>query len=165
MKVLCKIRAFYDGEIVKPGQIVEIKGKDVPCWAKPVSDKATEEKTEQPTNLPEQRDDDVPCWAKPVSDKATEEKTEQPTNLPEQRDDDVPEVNTGNKTPENNPVKEQVNPQVAQELATKNESELNAILEDLRTQALEKNITVDADNKTVIEQINELKIKLDEVNK
>ncbi len=108
MKVLCKIRAFYDGEIVKPGQIVEIKGKD------------------------------VPCWAKPVSDKATEEKTEQPTNLPEQRDDDVPEVNTGNKTPENNPVKEQVNPQVAQELATKNESELNAILEDLRTQALEK---------------------------
>lgn len=135
MKVLCKIRAFYDGEIVKPGQIVEIKGKD------------------------------VPCWAKPVSGKATEEKTEQPTNLPEQRDDDVPEVNTGNKTPENNPVKEQVNPQVAQELATKNESELNAILEDLRTQALEKNITVDADNKTVIEQINELKIKLDEVNK
>lgn len=135
MKVLCKIRAFYDGEIVKPGQIIEIKGKN------------------------------VPCWAKPVSDKATEKKTEQPTNLPEQRDDDVPEVNTDNKTPENNPVKEQVNPQVAQELATKNESELNAILEDLRTQALEKNITVDADNKTVIEQINELKIKLDEVNK
>lgn len=131
MKIVCKIRAFFNGEIIKPGQIVDFKGKEIPCWAKPLNSKADAEKENTPENP----------------------STQQPT----QTGDKVPEENT--------PEKEQVNPQTAQELANKNESELNVILEELRTQALEKNIVVDAENKTVIEQINELKIKLDEVNK
>ena len=125
MKVICKIRAFWDGEIIKPGQIVEIKGKDVPCWAKPLNDKAPEPKENENGKAPEQNE---------------------------------------NNAPEDN-KKDEVNPLIAQELAGKNESELNAILEELRTEALDKNITVDAENKTVIEQINELKIKLGKVNK
>ena len=126
MKVICKIRAFWDGEIIRPGQIVEIKGKDVPCWAKPLNGKAPEPKEDENTK-----------------------------GEPEQKENKVPEDDK----------KEDVNPLVAQELAGKNESELNAILEELRTEALDKNITVDAENKTVIEQINELKIKLGKVNK
>ena len=125
MKVICKIRAFWDGEIIKPGQIVEIKGKDVPCWAKPLNGKAPEPKEDENGKAPEQNENNVP---------------------------------EDNK-------KDEVNPLIAQELAGKNESELNAILEELRTEALDKNITVDAENKTVIEQINELKIKLGKVNK
>ncbi len=126
MKVICKIRAFWDGEIIRPGQIVEIKGKDVPCWAKPLNGKAPEPKEDENTK-----------------------------GEPEQKENKVPEDGK----------KEDVNPLVAQELAGKNESELNAILDELRTEALDKNITVDAENKTVIEQINELKIKLEEVKK
>lgn len=125
MKVICKIRAFWDGEIIKPGQIVEIKGKDVPCWAKPLNGKAPEPKEDENGKTPEQNENNVP---------------------------------EDNK-------KDEVNPLIAQELAGKNESELNAILEELRTEALDKNITVDAENKTVIEQINELKIKLGKANK
>lgn len=125
MKVICKIRAFWDGEIIKPGQIVEIKGKDVPCWAKPLNGKAPEPKEDENGKTPEPNENNVP---------------------------------EDNK-------KDEVNPLIAQELAGKNESELNAILEELRTEALDKNITVDAENKTVIEQINELKIKLGKVNK
>lgn len=126
MKVICKIRAFWDGEIIKPGQIVEIKGKDVPCWAKPLNKK-------------DDAEDKNPEQDPPVNDKEDDKKD--------------------NKTSEN------VNPMAAQELAGKNESELNSILEELRTEALEKNITVDTENKTVIEQINELKIQLGKVNK
>jgi len=136
MKVICKIRAFWDGEIIKPGQIVEIKGKDVPCWAKPLNGKAPEPKEDENGKAPEQKEDE--------NGKA-----------PEQNENNVPEDNK----------KDEVNPLIAQELAGKNESELNAILEELRTEALDKNITVDAENKTVIEQINELKIKLGKVNK
>lgn len=129
MKVICKIRAFWDGEIIKPGQIVEIKGKEVPCWAKPLNGKADDGENK------------VPEDKKPAEDKGDDKKDE-------------------DKKPSEN-----VNPMSAQELAGKNESELNAILEELRTEALDKNITVDAENKTVIEQINELKIKLEEVKK
>lgn len=130
MKIICTIRAFYNGEIIRPGQIIDFNGKDIPCWAKPLKGKSAGQES-------------TPTAPKEIKS---------------------PEDNSG-KAPEKVSAKEQVNPQTAQELASKNESELNAILEDLRTQALEKNITVDADNKTVIEQINELKIKLDEVNK
>lgn len=125
MKVICKIRAFWDGEIIKPGQIVEINGKDVPCWAKPLNSKAPEPKEDENGKAPEQNENNVP---------------------------------EDNK-------KYEVNPLIAQELAGKNESELNAILEELRTEALDKNIVVDAENKTVIEQINELKIKLGKAEK
>lgn len=132
MKVICKIRAFWDGEIIKPGQIVEIKGKDVPCWAKPLDAKTPEPKEGENNKTPEPKENNTP---------------------------------EDNKKEDDKKATEEIKPADAQALAAKNESELNAILEELRTEALDKNITVDAENKTVIEQINELKIKLGKVNK
>lgn len=132
MKVICKIRAFWDGEIIKPGQIVEVKGKEIPCWAKPLNKKDEDE---------EKNPDDKQPNNPPADDKGEEKKDE----------DKKTSVN--------------VDPMTAQALAGKNESELNAILEELRTEALDKNIVVDAENKTVIEQINELKIKLGKAEK
>ena len=35
VKVVAKIRAFYNGEIIKPGQIITLKdGIEIPPWAK-----------------------------------------------------------------------------------------------------------------------------------
>ncbi len=136
MKVICKIRAFWDGEIIKPGQIIDVKCKEIPCWAKPLNKK-----------------DEV------EEDKKPEEKQDNPpeNNKVEDKQDD--------KKEDEKAASEKVNPMTAQELAGKNESELDAILEELRTEALDKNIVVDAENKTVIEQINELKIKLGKAEK
>lgn len=136
MKILCKIRAYYNGEIIKPGQIVDISGDTVPCWGKPVNNRKP---VEQKKQTPE------------VTGNETTDENETENNPP------VDNAN-GEQTPE-------VTPQEVQELANKPESELVAILEELRTQALEKNIIVDAENKSIIEQINELKIKLNEENK
>lgn len=33
MKIKAKIKAFYQGSIVKPGQVVEFDGKKLPSWA------------------------------------------------------------------------------------------------------------------------------------
>ena len=149
MKVICKIRAFWDGEIIKPGQIVEIKGKEIPCWAKPL--KKEEEKKEDKSNI-------NPEPELPGDDKCKECYADNKT--PSQEDCDKCNKNANDKE-----QVQKVNPMDAQELASKNESELDMILDELRTEALDKDITVDADDKTVIEQINELKIKLGKVNK
>ena len=43
IKVVAKIRAFYNGEIIKPGQIITLKdGIEIPSWAKKINNKRTE---------------------------------------------------------------------------------------------------------------------------
>ena len=43
VKVVAKIRAFYNGEIIKPGQIITLKdGIEIPSWAKKINNKNTE---------------------------------------------------------------------------------------------------------------------------
>lgn len=43
IKVVAKIRAFYNGEIIKPGQIITLKeGIEIPSWAKKIDNKNTE---------------------------------------------------------------------------------------------------------------------------
>ncbi len=46
MKVMCKIKAFYKGSIVKVGQIIEITDKKCPPWAKQISGSVSSEKSE-----------------------------------------------------------------------------------------------------------------------
>ena len=38
MKVICKIRAFYNDRIVKPGEVINFKGKKCPSWAEEVNE-------------------------------------------------------------------------------------------------------------------------------
>lgn len=43
IKVVAKIRAFYNGEIIKPGQIITLKeGIEIPSWAQKIDNKNTE---------------------------------------------------------------------------------------------------------------------------
>ena len=98
VKVVAKIRAFYNGEIIKPGQIITLKdGIEIPSWAKKI-------------------------------------------NIAEQHE-----------TPQNN----QEN---ANEFAGKTQEELLSILDELINKSIEMGITLEnAENKTIVEQIIELR--------
>lgn len=119
-KIIAVEKAFYKGNIVKVGEIIEITDdKKVPEWAKVLEQ------------------------AKSVQDE--------------------PLVAQGTLIPEEETTKEKTE-DVQDELVGKTDEELELILDELLTKALDKNIFIeDADKKTVIEQINELKSKLAEV--
>lgn len=119
-KIIAVEKAFYKGNIVKVGEIIEITDdKKVPEWAKVLEQ------------------------AKSVQD--------------------GPLVAQGTLIPEEETTEEETE-DVQDELVGKTDEELELILDELLTKALDKNIFIeDADKKTVIEQINELKSKLAEV--
>ena len=48
-KIVAKQRAFFNGEIIKPGQIINFKGDNIPSWAKKVGSGKTEEVKTPPT--------------------------------------------------------------------------------------------------------------------
>ena len=145
MRIMAKIKAFYNGEIIKPGTILEFKGEKLPLWAKEVRTS----KKEQSTQNNEQNN--KPGEQTGTNDEQNGTNGEQNTQVGEQQ----------NETAKEN----KIDPQFAQELAGKSESELSAILDELLTKALDKGILIDTENKTIIEQINELTIKLSEENK
>lgn len=43
IKIVAKQRAYFNGEIIKPGQIITFKGDNIPSWAKKVGSGKTEE--------------------------------------------------------------------------------------------------------------------------
>ena len=132
IKIIAIEKAFYNGNIIKVGEIIEITDdKKVPEWAKVLEQtKDVQEETvvTQGTLIPDKQT---------IKEKAG--KTEETVET-----DEVEETQD--------------------ELVGKTDEELELILDELLTKALDKNIYIDdADKKTVIEQINELKSKLAEV--
>ena len=135
IKIIAVEKAFYKGNIVKVGEIIEITDdKKVPEWAKilgQTEDVQNEAVVTQGTLIPNEQ----------TNQGATEENVET---------DEVEENQTETED-------------VQDELVGKTDEELELILDELLTKALDKNIYIeDADKKTVIEQINELKSKLAE---
>ena len=125
IKVVAKIRAFYNGEIIKPGQIITLKdGIEVPSWAKTINNKNTES----------------------------------------QKNVQQEQVNSPNKNQKNTTtVEQQETSQEAklenvEEFAGKTQEELTSILDELINKSIEMGITLEnAENKTVVEQIIELR--------
>ena len=139
IKIIAIEKAFYNGNIIKAGEIIEITDdKKVPEWAKVLGQtKDVQEETvvTQGTLIPNKQT---------IKEKAG--KTEETVET-----DEVEETQTETED-------------VQDELVGKTDEELELILDELLTKALDKNIYIeDADKKTVIEQINELKSKLAEV--
>lgn len=140
MKVICNTKAYWDGEIIKPGQVLNIKGDTVPTWATAFKSKKTQ--NDEKENTPEE-------------------------NVNNEQNQNV--QNEGENTPEENPVTNQgaekvkVNPMDALELSRKSESELSVILDELLTKALDKGIEIDLEKQSTIESIIELRTKLKEV--
>lgn len=48
MKIIAKMRAFYNDRIIKVGEIIDIKRENCPDWAEPVNKSAKEDKPEIP---------------------------------------------------------------------------------------------------------------------
>lgn len=139
IKIIAIEKAFYNGNIIKVGEIIEITDdKKVPEWAKVLGQtKDVQEETvvTQGTLIPDKQT---------IKEEAG--KTEETVET-----DEVEKTQTKNVD-------------VQDELVGKTDEELELILDELLTKALDKNIYIeDADKKTVIEQINELKSKLAEV--
>lgn len=139
IKIIAIEKAFYNGNIIKVGEIIEITDdKKVPEWAKVLEQtKDVQEETvvTQGTLIPDKQT---------IKEEAG--KTEETVET-----DEVEKTQTKNVD-------------VQDELVGKTDEELELILDELLTKALDKNIYIeDADKKTVIEQINELKSKLAEV--
>ena len=137
-KIIAIEKAFYNGNIVKAGEIIEITDdKKVPEWAKVLGQtKDVQEETvvTQGTLIPDKQT---------IKEKAG--KTEETVET-----DEVEETQTETED-------------VQDELVGKTDEKLELILDELLTKALDRNIYIeDADKKTVIEQINELKSKLAE---
>ena len=53
MKVIVTETAFYDKKLVEEGEIIEIKEKEVPFWAKKFKEEKRPEPTQQPTKQEE----------------------------------------------------------------------------------------------------------------
>lgn len=54
MKVIVTETAFYNKKLVEEGEIIEIKEKEVPSWAKKIKEEKKSEPTKQPEPSPEQ---------------------------------------------------------------------------------------------------------------
>ena len=130
MKVIAKIRAFYNGTIVRVGEQIEFKGKKCPSWAEKVGDKEEEKKEEKIDEVVEENNSsvvDVPVDVVPVYDTVEEDVVSQDAA----EDDD--------------------------------DAELAKIADELLTKAIENGITIDTENKTVKEIVEELQEVLKEV--
>ena len=54
MKVIVKETAFYNKKLVEEGEIIEIKEKEVPSWAKKIKEEKAPTKPTEPTVEPTQ---------------------------------------------------------------------------------------------------------------
>ncbi len=139
MQIKVTRKIFFNGSIVQPGTILNIKGNDVPVWAKAIN---KEPKVQEPKSNPQP----IPQNPKLHAESGSQE------NLPVA---DNPEQKT---------VEETVNSEnINADLQGKTELELAKILDTEITKAVEKNIMIDdLDKKSVLEQIIEIRTKLAE---
>ena len=129
IKIMATQRAFFNGEIIKPGQILNIKSNTVPSWAKTIETCKTENKKNQNANKQE------------IQQQLLNQQNENEKNVEKNIPADL-------------------------DLSNKTQEELNLILDDLTTKAIEKNIFLkDADKKTIIEQIQELNSEIEKADK
>lgn len=150
MKIIAKRRAFFKGEIIKIGQVLEIKGNTVPVWAKKIG------KEETPVDAQPQQDvKQIELDVTQETETETETKDEIET---ETKDEEVIVAGDGGVH-----VVEEETPVEVDEFAGKTEKEILAILDELITKGIEKNIMLDdVETKTPVQQIIELRELLKE---
>lgn len=139
MQIKVTRKIFFNGAIVQPGTILNLKGNSVPVWGKAISkEPQTQKQNTNPQPIPQEpQSQDEP---------SSQENQTQPDNT-QQKTVEVP-VDSENSNAN---------------LEGKIEFELAQILDTEITKAVEKNIMIeDLDKKSVIEQIIEIRTKLAE---
>lgn len=145
IKIQALRRAFFDGEIIRAGQVLTIKGNTVPTWAKRIG--KTEEDKNEEVKTPEQ----------PVEDKPEqpEQQVEQISTDVETAREELKEINAEMIAEENAEV---------QPVAEQPVEDKEAILNKLLDESCEKGILVEGlESMNIDEQIAELEKKLAEV--
>lgn len=142
IKIQALRRAFFDGEIIRAGQVLTIKGNTVPTWAKRIG-KTEEDKSEE-VKTPEQ----------PVEDKPEQPVEQIPADVETAREE-LKEINAEMIAEENAEV---------QPVAEQPVEDKEAILNRLLDESCEKGILVEGlESMNIDEQIAELEKKLAEV--
>lgn len=144
IKIQAQRRAFFNGEIIRAGQILTIASNKVPAWAKRIGKETPDEnivKDENTNPAGEQQQLDINPDGE--VEKADAEKEEQKEEIAE------------------TDAQEQV--EILDDLAGKSDAEILAILDNLITKGIEVGVVIeDADKKTSVEQIIELRKLIEE---
>lgn len=147
MKIKAIKKAYYDDRIVEVGEILDVKLEKVPSWATLAGGKETKkEKTPEPEKVPEVKTGEQT----PSNDEQKDGESEQ---TPEKIN---PEIVAGGVIIPETDIVEDENINNADKLA-----ELDALI----TKGVEMGISIDIENKTVQQQIDELKEKISEAEK
>lgn len=143
IKIQAQRRAFFNGEIIRAGQILTIASNKVPSWAKRIGKETPEENV--------------------VKDENTNPAGEQ-QQLDINPDGEVEKADAEKEVKEETPEPDaQEHVEILDDLAGKTDAEILAILDDLITKGIEVGIVIeDADKKTSVEQIIELRKLIEE---
>lgn len=154
IKIQALRRAFYNGEIIRAGQILTITSNKVPAWAKRIGKETPDEDAGKTQKKDEGK--------APVG-----EQQQLNINPDEQKEDEETETPDEDAGKDENPDKSETAKEniIPEEFADKSEKEILEILDDLITKGIEVGVMIeDAEKKTPVEQIIELR-KLIEAKK
>lgn len=154
MKIMALRRAFYNGSIIKTGEILDIKGNSVPSWAKKINE---DKNTQKENSNKKQEENSAVVNANPDADSSADGANINVNigNENVQLNINVKDSQEGKESVEDNTTAEEIS---ADDLEGKTEEELLDILNKLIDETVAKGITLEnAENKTVKEQIKELR--------
>ncbi|MDD3238225.1 MAG: hypothetical protein PHV37_09040 [Candidatus Gastranaerophilales bacterium] len=155
MKIKANIKAFFNGTIIRPGEVVDFDGKKIPSWATLADGENTPDKTQkvEKEKLLQRCAElgiggniaacGIPKLKEKIEAKEAEiaaDKTPAPPTEPK-ADGEIPD---GENTPDKNNDPDE------------NNADKIGKLDALITTAIEKQINFDPENKTIQEQIDEL---------
>lgn len=165
IKIQALRRAFYNGEIIKAGQIINITSNKVPSWAKKIGGKTTDDDTvktpkkdETETTAGEQKQILTPDHTEVKSeDTAKEEETETADGK------EVIVAGDGGVHPIPEDGTKPAEENIPEDLSGKTEAEILAILDELITKGIEIGVMIEnVEKKTPVEQIIELRKLIEE---
>lgn len=166
IKIQALRRAFYNGEIIKAGQILNITSNKVPSWAKKIGGKSPDEdavkaqkKDETETPAGEQKQLNINpnnTEVKPEDSKKDDE-GETPNN------EEVIVAGDGGIHPITTDDEKSTEENIPEDLIGKTDTEILTILDDLITKGVEVGVMIEnAEKKTPVEQIIELRKLIEE---
>lgn len=149
IKIQALRRAFYNGEIIRAGQILTIASNKVPAWAKRIGKETPDEDAAKTQKKDEGK---APAGEQQqLNINPDEQKVEDETQTP----DDAGNENITNPDGQN--------ADVVNEFANMTDKEIAQVLDELITKGIEAGIVLEGvENKTPVEQIQELRKRLEE---
>ena len=161
IKIQALRRAFYNGEIIRAGQILTIASNKVPAWAKRIGKETPDEDAEKTQKKDEGK---APAGEQQqLNINPDEQKGEDETQTPDDAGKEETENPDDKEQPENPEEDKTETDAIVDEFVNMPEEEVAKVLDDLITKGIEAGIVLDdVDKKTPAEQVQELRKRLAE---